>query len=230
MQSWRDAKMQRYKNAKMQRCKDEKLLTSRRLKGHQSLPAVMQWRVWQEQWLTIQNGGMWQKKFKKYNVLKSFEAIGCVHWVHYNFFAAVSLVSNFKPLRRSKSSDFNFSTSTYLADFKGQVEFQFRKQKRVTIGNTKWNQTKKEILNRKETLAGHCYGKNLDEGAQNLQSVSGGGDAVSLPVSPDEGDFVVKGRVKGGMRLVIWMLILTFAALFSGPMPRSQLVSWMAIF
>ena len=117
---------------------------------------------------------------------------------------------------------------TDFTDNKGQVEFQSRKQKKVSIGNTKWNQTKKEILNRKETLAGHCYGKNLDEGAQNLQSVSGGGDAVSLPVSPDEGDFV--GKVKRGMRLVIWMLMLTFAALFSGPMPRSQLVSWMAIF
>jgi len=60
----KDAKIQKWKNAKVQRCKDEKLLTSRRLKGHQSLPAVMQWRVWQEQWLTIQNGGMWQKKFR----------------------------------------------------------------------------------------------------------------------------------------------------------------------
>ena len=40
----------------------------------------------------------------------------------------------------------------------------------------------------KESPSGHGDGKNLDEGAQNLQSVSGGGDAVSLPVSPDEGD------------------------------------------
>ena len=85
--------------------------------------------------------------------------------------------------------------------------------KKGNNGNTRWNQTKSEILNRKETLAGQCVGGNLDEGAQNLQSVSGGGDAVSLPVSPDEGDFVRK--VNWGVILVIWMLMLTFDALFS---------------
>ena len=68
-------------------------------------------------------------------------------------------------------------------------------------------------MTRKESPSGHCDGKNLDEGAQNLQSVSGGGDAVSLPLFPDDGDFVRK--VKGGMRLVTWMLVLTFDALFS---------------
>ena len=60
---------------------------------------------------------------------------------------------------------------------------------------------KSEIMIRKESHSGLCDGKNLDEGAQNLQSVSGGGEAVSLPLIPDDGDFVRK--VKGGMRLVI---------------------------
>ena len=60
---------------------------------------------------------------------------------------------------------------------------------------------KSEIVIRKESLFGHCDGENLDEGAQNLQSVSGGGEAVSLPVSPDEGDFVRK--VNWGVILVI---------------------------